>query len=395
MNNCSDKYSIMSTIDKMMRRHIEFLNSGTFKQNSTEWTNSRRYSVGCSELYDACSTPKMRQNLVQRKINSTGNLNHLRPIIWGNVFESSARLVASLIFNTTIHEFNGGIKHKNGVNTCSPDGVGLIRLPLSMVSRIFNRHVSQYAKYKYSGDTEIFRLNSVECIIPGPRMRHAVAVDNSWQPPVMTAANYCDEMELVALFEFKCPFSKEPQHTKIHEPYLFQVLGGTEIMHVSLIGLLFECWFSEVCAFSRLTDRIIEDPQRQADANVYFAGLKFIDIRDVKCITMTSFELEYVKGKKFSEEYICIDGPYIFACGDKVHFYADEMPDNPPQSIEEFNIYCDNLLDAMQQNDEKPNHYLKFELDQFTTKYVPRLEGFIDCVKPYCDDIIKCVQEQQ
>ena len=56
---------------------IDYLNDTNPRQGSKEWLNGRKYSIGCSELYDGCGTPSMKKKLANSKLGKGADISNL------------------------------------------------------------------------------------------------------------------------------------------------------------------------------------------------------------------------------------------------------------------------------------------------------------------------------
>lgn len=396
MNYSIENYSIMKSISELLERYVNYINSNTCIQNSTIWLEKRKFSVGCSELYDACGTPKQRSNVVFNKLHGK-DLSRISAIIWGHTFESSTKLLCELLLNTTIHTMGGSVKHHSGVVSCSPDGVGILRVPKSLVLDLITQKVEDH----YKGKTR-FAINQTKVVYPALYINDFKTRKTDWQPTTMTEDNYNDEIELVALYEFKSKYSAPVDHSKTNPGYLFQVLGGIEIIKpVYKIGVLAESNFMQVQKFINHNISIC-DSHRELGNSVFFGSCKYVIECNSQAIEMLPFEAELLHGKQFTVDYDVVEGPYYFTYGDKVVFsdngFSEKYnipPINEPTNIDELNNYFTSLNSHLAISSKKPHYYTLYQIQAMTIKYIAGLEGFIDKMVPYCADIISEVARQK
>jgi YqaJ-like viral recombinase domain len=389
MNNFVENYSIMKSISEVLERYVLYINSNTNIQNSAIWLEKRRLSVGCSELYKACGTVNQRNDIIKNKIYGS-DLSRINAIIWGHVFESSTKLMCELILNTKIHVMGGSIKHDSNVVSCSPDGVGILRVPTSIVLDLISQKVEDHYKGK-----KRFAIKPNGVVYPAILVGDFKTNASNWSPTTMTKDNYNDEVELVALYEFKSRYSKAVDHTKTDPGYLFQVLGGIEIVKpVYKVGVLAEANFSQVQKFydAKLS---VRDSHRESGNKIFFGSCKYVVENNSTAIEMLPIEFELLHGKKFTVDFDVVDGPYFFTYGDKVIFDDNGFSEkynipkiDQPTNIEELNNYFDYVNTFLNRSANKPHYYTNYQIEAMTIKYIAGLEGFISKIIPYCADII-------
>ena len=388
MNNNESK-SIMSYVCKILEKYVSFMNSMGFKQGSTEWLNNRVYSIGCSELYKACGTPTKQQEIVNIKSGKGPNLSTIIPVIWGTVFESSTRTITELILGTKIFTLNGSIRNKNSVISCSPDGIGIVRLPKQTALDLITKDINDY--YTISKDQYKFKCNKL--IEPGILCEFGNTASNNWEPPQDD-----DDVELIALYEFKSRHSKALVHDKIQPEHLYQVLGGIEVMKIVYnIGVYAESWFKLGDFTNEKT--VITDPQRRQQGVIYFGSCKYVFLTGVSNLVMQDLDLRGLSNKRVTEDYNILDGPYIFQYKDIVVFddngFFDvypELKDIPrPSEIAMINVYFKQINDALNKLPNKPTYFANYQLQQLSIKYVSGLKGFLDLLDPICREVLSRV----
>lgn len=382
----------MNTISERLISYINFLNRNTHKQGSQKWLECRKNSIGCSEIYKATRTGKTREKFIHDKIVGT-DYSNIIAVIWGNVFESSTKLVTELILNTKIFNINGSIAHPNGVVTCSPDGLGIVRIPKPLIKKLMRQDING----KYSVRRGSYAFDSKQIMQPAILVDGIIPSKNNWKPTSMTSENYQNEIELVALYEFKSRHSRELNHNYIQPEYLFQVLGGIDVIRASTIGVYSESWFS---TRSPLRDEniSINDEHRELESSIYFGACKYIRLNNTITVTMQELDLDDLKGKKIIKDYEIIDGPYFFKYGNKVIFSENgiretfDIDEPHPTTVNELNTYFRNFNAKLDKLPNKPNYYAVYQLDKMSIRYISALKGFISLLEPLCKEVLEQVK---
>jgi len=398
MNKFVENYSLMKSIDEGLNRYIEFTNRRTYKPQSADWFAGRSERVGCSELRKACGTLNEREDIINAKLYGM-DLSRIKPVVWGNIFESSSQLMCELVLGTKIYNMNGSIHHSSGYIACSPDGVGVVKIPTEYIKDILYKKARHHCT---STKTRNVHIDPMPLVHPG------ICVDNfrprkqDWEPTQMSKENYYDEVELIALYEFKSPYSRIMEHDKIKPEYLFQVLGGIDVIRpVYGIGVFAEVWFEESIPLLDI-GLAIYDQHRGTQNTIYFASCKYIVMKNFTSQKMVPFEIDMVLGMKFMTDYEVVDGPYFFRYGDKVIFNENgfgekySIPDIPkPYDVSTLNRYFARLNEHLNAQINKPNYSYIYQLKNMSIKYVSGLEGFADTLSPHCKDLITEVKLRQ
>lgn len=404
-HNINSDIGIMSHLNNILERQVTILNMTTHKQNTIEWHENRKLSIGCSELFPASGTKKQIQGIVERKLGISSNLNFIECIIWGSVFESSTKLVTEIVLGTKIYEVNGSIKHDNNINTCSPDGIGVIKLPKSLINKIVPKNINSYM----SGKEKRFKKNKKYAIIPAITASYDDPIELDKIEYLPHGLNNVYGQDLIALFEFKSPHSRKIDHDDIKEDYLFQVLGGINILSFTTIGVFAEISFCEVDKFAKNFITLYDNYYDGKDYPFYFGACKYIKIinkqklEEFKDINqMVYYDWNYLKGMTISQDYEVFDGPFLYNFGKKYYFsyeqsefFGLELSDfGFPTNIAEFNEYYQKLnkhLD-MQNYENRPHLFTFYEAQDFSIKYIPKVNGFINKFYSYCKDILDKVR---
>jgi hypothetical protein len=382
--------STMCYLCDALERYIAHLNETNPTQGSREWLDGRKYSIGCSELYNGCGTPTMKRNLANSKMGKGPDMSHIISIIHGNVYESSTKKVTELVLGTKIFNVSGSIRHPNGIISCSPDGLGVVKLPVKVAMRLIN---------KKSKDTLFYKNNRIK-VDSKKLFEPAILVDDSiinnfdWQPP----SDDGTDVKLIALYEFKSRCQKELQFNEIEPGHLYQVLGGIGVMKVAYnVGVYSESWF-DIGAFTN--DKVvITDVHRRQQNAIYFGSCKYVKLVDETPITMVDLNLYTLKGKKVTQDYIVIDGPYLFQCGDVITFddngffelYPETACVPPPTCLDMLNVYYEQVNNILQNSRNKPSMFATYKLNKMSIKYVGGLTDFINHVEPYCKEVLDSI----
>lgn len=208
-----------SLTESILKNYIEILRLRSYRQNTDKWLQQRQETVGCSELYDASNTTKSQQKIINNKCGMSIDISHVMPIIWGNIFEDSVKSFSEIYFKCKIYECPGNIKGSNGITSCSPDGLGIVNLPIkNYVNAIKRRTHAKYASGKKQN-----RYNKLV---------------NRAYPNYNTKYDF----PVRCLFEFKSPISRDLKSV-IKPEYIFQVLGGMNIIENVELAAFIECKF--------------------------------------------------------------------------------------------------------------------------------------------------------
>lgn len=384
--------SVMCYLCKYLEKYVIYKNRTNPKQGSLIWLLGRKKSVGCSELYNACGSQIEKQKLINSKNGDGFNISNLIPVIHGNVYESSTRLVTELVLGTKIYTMSGSIKHPNGVVSCSPDGIGVVKLPFDIAINLTTKDIDNHYSYK----NDRLKINQKGLVEPAIRVEN-FQTTGPWQPP----PDDDKDVKLVALYEFKSRYSKEMNHKSIQQDHLYQVLGGIEVMSVSYnVGVYSESWFDTGLKYTK--PLAIYDHHRGTTGNIYFGSCKYIKLLNQITITMVELNLYSLRNKRVTVDYEILDGPYCFAYADKFVFHDNDFfelyPEvkhvPPPTCVEMMDVYFDQVNAILGKLENKPSMYTTYRLDQLSIKYVAGLKGFIDLVEPYCREILEQVIDQ-
>lgn len=378
----------MCYLCNLLERYIDYLNSTNPRQGSAEWLAGRKYSIGCSELYDGCGTPSMKKKLVKNKTGKGTDLSHIVSVIHGNVYESSTKKITELLLDTRIYTVNGSVKHPNGVISCSPDGLGVVKLPADVAYRLVTKKSSNSVTIK----NDRLKIDSKKLFEPAILVDEGIQYNNNWQLPSD------DDVKLIALYEFKSRHKKELHFNDIEPGHLYQVLGGIGVMRVTYnIGVYAESWF-DIGAFTN-EPVLVTDVHRNTQGKIYFGSCKYVRLLHEKPITMTDLNLYTLLGKKVTQDYSIIDGPYIFQYGDKFIFDGTEFfqlyPETStvphPTNIEMCNVYFEQVNEILQTLSNKPSMFATYKLCKMSIKYVGGLTDFIQRVEPYCKEVLDSI----
>lgn len=392
--------SIMSTLTRLLDTHIILLNMQTFKQNSAEWHKNRKKTIGSSEIFDASGTETSKKKIIDRKRGLGPNLNGVPAIIWGNVMESSTQLVTETLLGCKVRNVNGSILCQtvlddfgNPINSDSPDGLGVIQIPVEVYREMRPYSIDQLDIY---GQTRFGRKSSDRELLIFPYLsgiNQLPPPEQGYSPPV-EGCNLGD-IELCAHFEYKSPKSRKIEPGKISDEYLFQKLSGLDIFNrICQIGVFSEVRFSNVNYFSY--DPItLYDHHTKKDYPCYFALTKYIFVFG-QSSPMMPYDDKCLQGKTVVQDYEVVDGPYMYNFGNGFVFCDNEIRSklgdfqcDQPQNVEEFAGYCSELNTFLSQSKKVPNYYMFNQVDEFSIKLIRKVVGFVSNFRDHCIDILQ------
>ena len=237
------------------------------KQNSKEWQETRRLSIGGSEIaiIQGISPFKKLRNMMEAKINNNywdGNIYTW----WGKVFEPIVKSWCELVFHTKIYGTNDylrNIPNKDGF-AYSPDGIGVVQIPI-----------------------EIEYNNSI--------LRRYVE-------------------DKIVLFEFKSPFGKMVKENVPEDHYVSQVKMGLDMIDIAEMGLLVEAVFRR-CSWNDLdftTNYDHEFQTKSYNETVSAFGIIYICVHDISDINLNNLKAIY------KENYLNIDETVDYGTCDRL-----------------------------------------------------------------------------
>lgn len=204
---------VLSRINKIIDKYLEnFIGP---KQGSDEWYTAREVTIGGSEMSTLLGINPFNTlyNLVGRKIGIKANDWSVK-MQWGNLFEPLIMKYTEYEFDTVIKGHDVFITGVYPGQSYSPDGLGVVNL--TFVKEVL-----------------------VDC-----------APDDSLGVPKKEFKDIEYNSHAIALFEFKCPYSRLPRN-KIPEYYIPQVLTGLDTIQISDIGIYAEAQFRR-CTLNQL-----------------------------------------------------------------------------------------------------------------------------------------------
>jgi len=206
----------------MLKQLIEYIlsisNEFTYSQSDQRYLDGRFQTIGCSELYNSINTTNSRKNILKNKLNLNPRLNNAA-IRHGMIFEDTTMHVCEITYNCKVVEMPGSILSRNKVNSCSPDGIGIINVDLDIACKIRNIIMKNESPYNITNKNDWKKKNIHKSI------SDKIGKD---QP-----------ISVIALFEFKSPYSRILSN-RISHNYKFQVLGGMDVLQYTNIGIFFE-----------------------------------------------------------------------------------------------------------------------------------------------------------
>lgn len=216
----SKKEILESTIESFLEVHT----IDTFPQGSKEWLEGRLKCIGCSEHYNATNTKSSKRQVIKSKVNKTFQSSLATE--WGSLWEDTTRRICEIYFNTSIIEADGNIMHSNGINSCSPDGLGIVNFP-NVLFEFIQNFIKNNTRYTTNTKNRFVNYITIE-----PDQLDVLEKYKT---------NINRDNHVITLFEFKTPYSRELTKRIHSETYTRQVLIGMDIIDICLAGLFIEC----------------------------------------------------------------------------------------------------------------------------------------------------------
>lgn len=205
------------------------------KQGSVEAMANRCKTIGCSEIHKVNHTKNSKMEVLKSKLGLTKSPKVV-PLIWGHNFEDTCKVATELLFDCEILTAPGSIRSNDNYISCSPDGIGVVRVPHTYAKKKTIKLTDipcKRLKYDFSKV-----VNFTDPIKQYERFRR---INNS---PSDRYSKLVDQIyfDAVALFEFKSPISRKLSG-EIPQGYCYQVLAGLNVMSVCDIGIYSESRF--------------------------------------------------------------------------------------------------------------------------------------------------------
>lgn len=183
-------------------------NDRGYKQGDKAWVEVKKKTIGGSEIAVIAGKNKYSNlyKLIEQKIGLGTPFRGDIKTYWGNLFEEVAQLYVEADLDTRIVHTECFLNGKIPEQTYSPDGLGVV----NMCREYTHTHISPDG--------------------------------------TKTVSEYTVKENIIALFEFKCPFSRIPDGS-IPEYYEPQVKTGLDTISVSQIGIYAELVIRR-CAYS-------------------------------------------------------------------------------------------------------------------------------------------------
>jgi hypothetical protein len=157
------------------------------------------------------------------------------PLVWGHIFEDTCRSVTQVLLNCNVHEAPGSIRSADGYISCSPDGIGIVRIPHKLIGRELKVADLKISRNKYDFS------NVVNFAEPLKQYRRYQRINNS-EGDKYSALVEQMYYNSIALFEFKSPYSRVLTNV-VPQEYCYQVLCGLNVMSICKIGVYSESRF--------------------------------------------------------------------------------------------------------------------------------------------------------
>lgn len=405
MNNIFDIIKIMyPTLKRILLTYINTINVGTNKQGSKEWHNNRKKTIGSSEIHNATGTQKQVEGVINKKLGRSRDIYGCAPIVWGNLMESSSKIVTSVIMGCDIHNVNGSILNTklvddqgNPINSDSPDGMGVIILPANLyqscIRPIHVQDTELYGKLRFSSTKSADRKQFITSIIYGGGSGKKET--NEYQVPQDVQGEMC----LIAHFEFKSPCTREIIPEYISNEYLYQKLSGLDVFDIAQVGVFSEVKFSTRNKFVFEPIRLTDLCRSNSTHPCYFAMTKYVVMNDEKSIEVIPYCAGYLSDKKITQDYEVVDGPFMYYLGGTFVFQDVDnflvklgIKYDTPTTVEEFNYLCEKILYKLQGTNTK--YYIYHQVEEFSIKLIRKMPGFLENFKESCISVIQRVNCQ-
>lgn len=268
------------------------------QQGSEEAMKRRALTVGCSEISKANGTKADKVSLIKNKLGLIKQAKAIS-LTWGHIFEDSCRLATEILMDCVIYNAPGSIRHKNNFISCSPDGVGVVRVPQSIVNkpeiRVCDLKIVRGGKYDFSPV-----VNFDE---PLTHYRRYRKINNG-----LVDEDYSNKVDAIyhnriALFEFKSPISRELIE-EVPYQYSFQVLAGMNVVDICEFGVYSESRFA--CCTKRqfdFNDAHIDFDSGEIDDSLVFHGVTPFMIGCKFFIYKDSVDIE----SRDSMNFVCVE----------------------------------------------------------------------------------------
>jgi hypothetical protein len=378
---------------KFLHDYLLFLQHKTFTQGSNEWLFNRSKSVGCSELFKAVKTQTTMNEIIADKVNPRPK-NHVTAIVWGKAFEGTNKIFTELFLNCKIRNCPGSVQGSHGV-TCSADGIGVVSVPKIWMQDMFSHKQEKYnyGRSKYGYKTYENSSQEFSC------------------EEIITANN----IDLLALFEFKCPISRVLGKS-IPDEYTYQVLGGLEILRACNFAIYCECKFA-ICKLENLDF---------SDEHILFNGAKIREYYDVQPYMIGMKLFIFRENTEFTEEilplysnyddfryefvhhidYITIDTPVYTRKNDCIEFcennfiakiskqkiFSSEEIQSMQELFSQEKLDWQKFLDILQKYPQRIFAYQPWKLFQYSFRRFSRIENFLTAHKTSVAKILDAVK---
>lgn len=375
------------------------------KQGTQQWMENRIKSIGCSELYDASRPIKnvrsinAKRNFLKKKF-AFESIDHLDSVILGKLFEPTNKKFTEFLFDCKIHESPGSILGDNGIS-CSPDGLGYVDINLKYFHKFFT---TMHEKDNYL----IIRKNK----------------SYSHLPEILDYSDFNNgnkKFKTLVLFEFKCLTTRKMEKT-IPLKYLYQVLGGMDVIKIANFCIYNECKFR----FCNIQDLGFNNRynnfkvSREIISNTEFTNEPFMIGFKIICsdnynenpldITENLYEFKFVTE---NEKFISFDSPIVYKQFGKIKFCEGKFV----QKLNKLNINTEKIEDIILEIKNSLHDNLRitilynqlyniiksqqkgiififcWKLFDFKAFIVPRIHGFISSLSNEIDPLVNFINE--
>lgn len=376
----------------IIEAYLIFIKVGTFTQGSEEWLRNRRKSIGCSELGELIHpTLAKKRDLVINKLGLSKMRDGIPQLMWGHAFEITTKVFTEIFFDCHIAECPGSVPYKGKIDvTNSSDGLGTIRIPihiLKLLSRDYKMKdlTHRRGKIRFDNVTVMSRDLTIYNTIKAINNKILRGEDHSIEELILLEGY----PYLVALFEFKSPYSRVLSDEMIID-YSCQVQGGLSTLTIADLGFYTECRFVN-CRIDQFgfTDQYVDFRYNNSDDGE-FCLVKPLKI-GIKLYVMKSHAKAYFEEYPLEEDIFITSNIDYQKFGDRMTFGQDWITidccfveDNPIGNGQLFIKFIDQLKEYFLLSEnfkcELENLFVQIINTNFAAKSA---EVFIDTIKAY------------
>lgn len=402
----------MTSLGSLIKWYISGLNIFYKKQGTSLALYERRLTVGCSELFSATSTKSSKITLIKRKLDVNKQQGKIIPLVWGHLYEPTTKLYTEILLDCEIHEAPASVRNvkDGGITSCSPDGIGEIVVNFNVFKRIYSKQFSIKDIPKSRGNY-VFNglINFAE---PLEFYKRNNFINNDFANSEFVRKFRLTHFPTIALFEFKSPYSRNLEK-KIKQEYIYQVLGGLNIIEICDVGVYSECRFM-VCNIEqfRFDDKFLNFRYGNVDDSGLFSfdkpkmiGCKFFIVNDgvenpfedIQKVESESCLHKIMDALTVNIDYTIVDCCYLeedkYSSAKLFEKFTRELSINVGEiNVERFNNYVSaaELVEYVT-GFPKVFGYMYWKLMDNNIAYVNNVYDFVESHSENVNDILKTV----